>query len=323
MGPLRPPVPRPQPPEPVVLGSLGASRSPGPDGVKLRRLHDVEVMLQEREERLVSAEARITAQHLEIQRLRNQLDARDKDVQYVHRLLERARSDAARMAADVRRMQAELDAHRAMIEGGGEIDRTRTPPRSRPTLQGAGLTRSFSAGLLPSSRGASTFGGGGGGGGGSEERCAWLETRLAQEVDASRSHQKEVARLQREAAELREAVGARGEVAISAHELAISRGETMQLALGLHEQKENSLRAREAAERETRRAEAAEERVDELQARAGLAERAAEGWEAEAREKGEAVAKLEAQKGAMLDYVQVGGGVWAGHAELCRVGAGA
>lgn len=302
--PLRTPAPRPQPPEPVVLGSIAPSRSAGSDGVKLRRLHDVEVMLQEREERLVSCEARSTQQHLEIQRLRNQLDSRDKDVQYVHRLLERARSDASRMAADVRRMQAELDAHHAVIEGD-ETDRARTPPRSRRTPPGAGLSRSSSAGLLPLWRGASAAAGADGSGN-SEHRCAWLETRVAQEAEASRSHQREVARLQREAAELREAVAARGEVAISAHELAISRGETMQLALSLHEQKENARRAREAAEGEARRAARAEEKVKELEARVGLAERAADEWEAEAKGKGEAVAKLDAQKGAMLDYVQVG-----------------
>jgi hypothetical protein len=99
-------------------------------------------MLYEREERLLAAEARITSQHLEVHRLRNQLEAsatllplarllapsfsfafpaiyfacpalafthgrptlpraqsRDKDIAYVHRLLERARADAGRMQA--------------------------------------------------------------------------------------------------------------------------------------------------------------------------------------------------------------------------------
>ena len=309
--PVRAPAPRTQPPEPVALSTMVGSRSVGPDGVKLRRLHDVEVMLQEREERLLYAESRITQQHLEIQRLRNQLDSRDKDVQYVHRLLERARSDAGRMASEVKRLQAEIDAHKAMVEGekGPAGDRARTSLRTRSGTPRRGLFRSYSAGHLSGLKASSGSGSTGNSQDKdalSERRCAWLEGRLAQEQEAMRVQKRETTRLQREVSELKEALETRGEPAISAHELIVSRGETMQLALDLHEAKEAARQAHDLASAESRRCAAAEERIVELEARASLAERSADEASREAHERSEKMAKLRADNDAMLDHVQVG-----------------
>lgn len=307
--PVRAPAPRTQPPEPVALSTMVGSRSVGPDGVKLRRLHDVEVMLQEREERLLYAESRITQQHLEIQRLRNQLDSRDKDVQYVHRLLERARSDAGRMASEVKRLQAEIDAHKAMVEGekGPAGDRARTSLRTRSGTPRRGLFRSYSAGHLSGLKASSGSGSTGNSQDKdalSERRCAWLEGRLAQEQEAMRVQKRETTRLQREVSELKEALETRGEPAISAHELIVSRGETMQLALDLHEAKEAARQAHDLASAESRRCAAAEERIVELEARASLAERSADEASREAHERSEKMAKLRADNDAMLDHVQ-------------------
>jgi len=193
--------------QPVV--HFAGPRSAGPPGVKLRKMHDVEVMLAEREERLNSAESRLTQQHLEIQRLRGSLDSRDKDIQYVHRLLERARADSARMATEVCRMEAELDAHRETGEASSG-DGTRTPPRSRLATPRGSLSSSSSVGAL-SARGAAAAAASSGSSrcGASEERCARLEGRLGQEQEATRAQQREVARLQREVLELKEALAAR------------------------------------------------------------------------------------------------------------------
>jgi hypothetical protein len=63
------------------------------DPLGQRRLHDVETMLMDSNQKVDRLTSKLTASHQEVQRMRTQLEAHDKDLVYQTRLAERVKRE--------------------------------------------------------------------------------------------------------------------------------------------------------------------------------------------------------------------------------------
>ena len=76
-------------------GSFGST-----DPLAQRRLHDVENMLGDRDVKIDRMTSKLTESHQEVQRLRAQVEARDKDLGYTKRLVERFKKEQSAAAVE-------------------------------------------------------------------------------------------------------------------------------------------------------------------------------------------------------------------------------
>ena len=91
-----------------------------------RRHHDVEVMLNDSNLKVDRLTSKLTGSHQEVQRLRTQLEARDKDLIYQTRLADRVKREQSHVQADAdahkemaKRLEARLTNTRAVLAPGG------------------------------------------------------------------------------------------------------------------------------------------------------------------------------------------------------------
>ena len=247
-------------------GSFGAS-----DPIAQRRMHDVEGMLADREVKIDRMTSKLTETHQEVQRLRAQLEARDKDLSYTKRLVERVKKDQSQSQAEaeahkdmVRRMEARLMNTRAtVIPGGGD----------------------HNTAVLA-------------------ERVQRLTARLQQEQEGFRTQKREVVRLQEEIVVHREALDARGEVGALQREVVQGRSEAMQLALQVHDAKEAARAAESAQGAAVDDAAAQRAEASELRHRLAAAEARGAQLEAELGQSNASGSKLQTENHALAGKVQ-------------------
>jgi chromosome segregation ATPase len=175
------------------------------DPLGQRRLHDVETMLMDSNLKVDRLSSKLTGSHQEVQRLRTQLEAHDKDLVYQTRLAERVKREQTHV-------QADADAHREMAK------------RLEAKLSN---TRAI---VLPGGGDHSTAA--------LAERVQRLTARLQGEQEQMRHQKHENARLQDECSVMREALEARGEVGLLQRAVVQARADSMRLALQLHDAKE-------------------------------------------------------------------------------------
>ena len=149
--------------------------------------------------------SKLTGSHQEVQRLRTQLEARDKDLVYQTRLAERVKREQTHV-------QADADAHREMAK------------RLEAKLSNARAL------VLPGGGDHSTAA--------LAERVQRLTARLQGEQEQMRHQKHENARLQDECSVMREALEARGEIGLLQRVVVQARADSMRLALQLHDAKE-------------------------------------------------------------------------------------
>ena len=231
------------------------------DPLGQRRLHDVEQMLGDSNLKVDRLTSKLTESHQEVQRLRAQLEARDKDLAYQTRLAERVKKEQAHVQADadahkdmVRRLEARLSSKSVAVPGGGD----------------------HNTAVLA-------------------ERVQRLTTRLQAEQEGARTQRREVVRLQDELVVTREALDARGELGALQREVVQARSDGLQLALQLQEAKEVAAQAEEA--RAASDAQAAAHGAAAEQLRGALAEASERGeqLQAELARSQTAAAKLQTE----------------------------
>ena len=222
--------------------------------------------------------SKLTGSHQEVQRLRTQLEARDKDLVYQTRLAERVKREQTHV-------QADADAHREMAK------------RLEAKLSNARAL------VLPGGGDHSTAA--------LAERVQRLTARLQGEQEQMRHQKHENARLQDECSVMREALEARGEIGLLQRVVVQARADSMRLALQLHDAKEGARSAHEASANAAEEAEAVRAAAEGLRDVLGEQTERADGLQAElARERASSTTlqaagrKLQAQLHAQTDAAE-------------------
>lgn len=171
------------------------------DPLGQRRLHDAETMMGESNLKVDRLTSKLTGSHQEVQRLRTQLEAREKDLIYQTRLAERVKKEQAHV-------QADADAHREVAK------------RLEARLSNARLL------VAPGGGDHSTAA--------LAERVQRLTARLQGEQETVRAQKRETARLQGECEVMREALEARGEMGALQRAVVQARARLVAVTLPLH-----------------------------------------------------------------------------------------
>ena len=201
-------------------------------GVEERSLHDAETALGATSAKLAVTETKLSSAQREIVRLRGLLEARERDLNYTKRLVDRSRLQQGQLANEI---ELNRELRKAQEEEGAA-----------------------SASASAAAAGAAELGGVRGSAA-TTERVGRLVGRLQQEQEAARVQKREVARLHEEAATLRDALDARGDVGTLQKEVARGNAERMALALEIGSAKEaarQAVAAKEVAERSAAAAQA-------------------------------------------------------------------
>ena len=200
-------------------------------GVEERSLHDAETALGATSAKLAVTETKLSSAQREIVRLRGLLEARERDLK-AKRLVDRSRAQQGQLANEI---ELNRELRKAQEEEGAA-----------------------SASASAAAAGAAELGGVRGSAA-TTERVGRLVGRLQQEQEAARVQKREVARLHEEAATLRDALDARGDVGTLQKEVARGNAERMALALEIGSAKEaarQAVAAKEVAERSAAAAQA-------------------------------------------------------------------
>ena len=201
-------------------------------GVEERSLHDAETALGATSAKLAVTETKLSSAQREIVRLRGLLEARERDLNYTKRLVDRSRAQQGQLANEI------------------ELNRElRTAQEEEGAASASASAAAAGAAELGGVRGSAA----------TTERVGRLVGRLQQEQEAARVQKREVARLHEEAATLRDALDARGDVGTLQKEVARGNAERMALALEIGSAKEaarQAVAAKEIAERSAAAAQA-------------------------------------------------------------------
>ena len=200
-------------------------------GVEERSLHDAETALGATSAKLAVTETKLSSAQREIVRLRGLLEARERDLNYTKRLVDRSRLQQGQLANEI------------------ELNRELRKAQEEEGAASAASAAAAGAAELGGVRGSAA----------TTERVGRLVGRLQQEQEAARVQKREVARLHEEAATLRDALDARGDVGTLQKEVARGNAERMALALEIGSAKEaarQAVAAKEVAERSAAAAQA-------------------------------------------------------------------
>jgi len=231
------------------------------DPLGQRRLHDAETMMGESNLKVDRLTSKLTGSHQEVQRLRTQLEAREKDLIYQTRLAERVKKEQAHV-------QADADAHREVAK------------RLEARLSNARLL------VAPGGGDHSTAA--------LAERVQRLTARLQGEQETVRAQKRETARLQGECEVMREALEARGEMGALQRAVVQARADSLRLALQLHDAKEAASSAHEAGARADEQAAEQRAAAEGLRALLGELSENADNLQAELSRERAASARLQA-----------------------------